>query len=263
MMVLKWFGVVFALLMLSGAAFGQYQPVNIVSDQVVYHPETGLIDFRIEFASTPDLDTMDQFGRRKDEFLYGISFDDSTWWQRFKDYFTLPDKLFLVKPSDTRKDRVLEVMAIDLRNEQNDHIVGVAPFEQSGNIVTFTLPVSVFGQADGIFAYHLYTINYGGSAIDDPKTQTAGRSFSNSPGDLNTDGQFNVLDVRLSLLLALGLNPLAVAHPYVGDVYKDAKLDVKDTLLLLNAFLGKTPEPSLNLKMCREVSPSRFFACSP
>jgi hypothetical protein len=206
---------------------------------------------------------MDQFGRRRDEFIYDVSFDDSTWWRFYKNYFSLPETPFMIKPSDTRKDRVVEIMAIDFRNERNNHIIGSAPFEQSGSIVTFTLPSALFGHADGIFAYHLYTINYGGSVVDDPKSQTAGRSFSNSPGDLNTDGRFNVLDVRLSLLLTLGLNPPSVAHPYVGDVYKDAKLNVKDTLVLLNALLGRVPEPSLNLKLCQEVRPdSNFFACS-
>jgi competence ComEA-like helix-hairpin-helix protein len=70
---------------------------------------------------------------------------------------------------------------------------------------------------------------------------------ANALGDINNDGQIDVLDVALALKQVLGLELLSTEHLGIADVNNDGVVDVQDVALILQKSLlliDKFPDTS-------------------
>jgi hypothetical protein len=63
-----------------------------------------------------------------------------------------------------------------------------------------------------------------------------------APGDLDSDGRLTILDVILSLRLALQLQPPTLTQQLIADVNHDGVLNLLDAILILQVAAGQRPD---------------------
>jgi hypothetical protein len=132
----------------------QSNALSILAHQEHFDSGTQTFQFSITLSAAPDFYTVDQFGREKDMFQYWITWQPNplaTW------PYGNPD--VLVRGPEIYVNGTLPVR--DAKGPQDPTsggwgpIRGSVPYALNGTVLTFTIPQSVIGDADGVFQYYL------------------------------------------------------------------------------------------------------------
>lgn len=145
--------------------------VLINSESVVANLDSREALFTIEFNEVPDFFTIDNFGRQADSFQYYIDTDGEL--PVFRNY---PDELDIIirgeeihVAGDIRIRNALPIGSGGSNSGGWGLIRGSVPYTLNGTVLTFSAPLELIGNSDGLFSYHLETYEFGsgnGSAIE-------------------------------------------------------------------------------------------------
>ena len=104
-----------------------------------------------------------------------------------------------------------------------------------GNTSTEQNPVHSYIE-DGPFSISLTVLDYNDNPISEIKTDIIAFNDELILGDLNFDGNLNVLDAILLVSAILNANDLGIIE-YIGDLDSNSQIDILDVILLVNAIL--------------------------
>ena len=139
--------------------------IEIVGESAAVDRDAGIVRFSLEFSGSPDLWTVDEFGRVADSFQYEI---DGDWRAPIG---LPPEGLDAVVRGD--EIRIADALRIrqagfDVAPDPDPDAGGWGavraelPFLLVGNELTFDAPLDVVGDdGDGYFAYRVFTTEYG------------------------------------------------------------------------------------------------------
>jgi hypothetical protein len=141
------------------------RPLHIVYESAVYDPETGNVDFTVQFDRAPNFRKVDQYGRQADSFQYFIVGDDTLPYPQNFDAIIRGDEIQL-------RSRLLPI-----RNSappDPDPAAGgwgtiraTVPFQLHGHVLTFSAALTALTDhsTDGRFTYIVETYSFG-SLVD-------------------------------------------------------------------------------------------------
>jgi hypothetical protein len=143
------------------------EPLDVVSESVVYCPTTGMVHFALRFDRRPDFRTVDEFGRRHDSFQYFIVGDNTQPFPQNYDAIIRGDELTLRRGKGVIPIRRSEPSDPDPASGGWGPIRTVVPLRLRGSVVRFSVPLSALSNhtTEGLFAYELLTVNFG-STVD-------------------------------------------------------------------------------------------------
>jgi hypothetical protein len=158
-----------AVLMLApAAARGAPRPLKVVSESVVYCPATATVQFGVRFNQRPDFRTVDEFGRREDEFQYFIVGDAMLPYPQNYDAIVRGAELTLSGRTGSLPIRRSEPAEPDPVSGGWGPIRATMPVHLKGSRLTFTAPLAALSDhsVDGRFTYELISLNFG-ATVDD------------------------------------------------------------------------------------------------
>jgi hypothetical protein len=132
-----------------------------ISESAVFNPDTGDVNFTIEFNQVPDFLSVDSVGRQANSFQYFIIGDASLPYPENYDAIFRGEEIHIT--GDTLRIR-------DSRPSDSDPIAGgwgairgSVPYSLFGNVVAFSAPLSLISDhsTDGSFRYELESSVYG------------------------------------------------------------------------------------------------------
>ncbi|MEA2506355.1 MAG: hypothetical protein QOH48_973 [Actinomycetota bacterium] len=141
-------------------------PLHIASESAVYHPETGNVDFTLQFDRRPNFRTVDKYGRKADSFQYYIVGDDTLEYPQIYDAIIRGDEINL------------RTHLLPIRNSwpsDPDPAAGgwgsiraIVPYHLRGRVLTLSPPLTAVSDhsTDGIFTYIVGTYRFG-STVDE------------------------------------------------------------------------------------------------
>ena len=135
--------------------------VTVLSRSVLADPFTNTLHFSITFSAAPDFYTVDGAGRQKDEFQFFVRYGTSD--PPFSPY---GNPQVLVRSGEvhtTGQLTVVDAQPYGAGPGGWGPIRGTTPFNLSGQTVTFSMPWSLLGDADGHFQYVLLVVSFGGT----------------------------------------------------------------------------------------------------
>jgi hypothetical protein len=143
---------------------------SIVSQSAVLDPSTQFVDFTIDFNQVPDFITTDEFGRPADTYQYYIFGDTSLPYPAY--YDSIIRGVEAPATTDLIPIRNAAPPVSDPAAGGWGSIRGEVPFTLDGDVLSFTVPLSVISDhsVDGIFSYTLETYTYG-ATTDSVTTQ--------------------------------------------------------------------------------------------
>ncbi len=141
------------------------RPLHIVYESAVYDPETGNVDFTLQFDRRPNFRTVDEYGRQADSFQYFIVGDETLAYPQNFDAIIRGDEVQL-------KSRLLPIRN-SAPTDPNPAAGGwgtiraTIPFQLHGRVLTFSAALNELSDhsTDGRFTYILETYNFG-SLVD-------------------------------------------------------------------------------------------------
>lgn len=155
-----------AILTLAFAASNAAAGIAIVSQSAKLDPSGEAATFTLTFSQSPDFSIADR-GVPTNSFQYEI---DAAWTGVAKDK-PLGALSSVVRGDEIRVAHALRIRSADLHQPDPDPasggwgpVRGTVPFQLSGRTLTFTAPLSMLGDDDGVFAYRVFATNTGASA---------------------------------------------------------------------------------------------------
>src|SRR5262249_29360996 len=140
--------------------------ITVTSRSVLADPFTNTLYFSVTFSGVPDFHTVDGVGRQKDEFQFFVRYGTA-------DPPLLPSShpQALVRSGEVHTTNQLTVVDAQPFGQGPGGwgpIRGTTPYSLTGQTVTFSMPWSMLGDADGHFQYVLLVVNFGATTYMQP-----------------------------------------------------------------------------------------------
>ena len=149
------------VLLLSAFSAAAHADFLFVSQSAVYSAATGDVTFTLQFNQAPDFTTIDQFGRQADSFQYTVFGDLNAPFPGIFDSVVRGDELHL----SGNQLRIRNSVPPDSDPAAGGwgSVRGTVPFMLSGDVLTFTAPLSLLSDhsSDGQLTYLLNTYEFG------------------------------------------------------------------------------------------------------
>lgn len=134
---------------------------QVIAELAVYDPQSGNVEFTVEFDQRPDFRSVDEFGRPADSFQYFIVGDETLGYPDRFDAIIRGVELEL-------KSRLLPIRAATPPDPAPEAggwgaTRAIAPYELHGRTLTFSVALDDLTDhsTDGRFTYILETYRYG------------------------------------------------------------------------------------------------------
>jgi hypothetical protein len=152
-----------AALAAGSATAADTRPFHVVSEQVVYCPTTATVQFTVRFNQRPDFRTVDEFGRREDDFQYFIVGDPALPYPQNYDAIVRGPELTLSGRTGSLPIRRSQPPDPDPASGGWGSIRATVPVHLTGTRLTFTAPLAALSDhsVDGRFTYELWSLNFG------------------------------------------------------------------------------------------------------
>jgi hypothetical protein len=142
------------------------QAVLLINSQsAVVNIDTQEAFFTLEFNQVPDFFSLDEAGRQADSFQYFIDADGGLPVFRGSPYFSELETIIRGEEIHVAGDiRVRNVLPSS--DEPNSGgwgtLRGSVPYNLNGTVLTFSTPLELIGDSDGLFSYRLEAYEFGG-----------------------------------------------------------------------------------------------------
>jgi hypothetical protein len=150
-----------ALLVLAGSRQLEATPFTIVSESAVFDPASTNVHFLVQFSRAPDLFTLDSVGRVADSFQYFIVGDPALGYPERFVTIIRGEEIHIV--GDLIPLRDAHGSDADPHSGGWGPIRGSVPFLQRGNMLEFSVPLSLLTDdgGGGRFLYQVETYEFG------------------------------------------------------------------------------------------------------
>ncbi|MFB2875589.1 hypothetical protein [Floridanema aerugineum] len=138
----------------------------IHSQSAVANLDTQKVIFTIEFNEVPDFFTVDEFNRQADSFQYYIDADGNLPVFGGSPYYSGLEAIIRGAEIPVAGDiRVRNVFPSSDEPTSGGwgSFRGSVPYTLNGTVLTFSTPLQLIGDSDGLFSYQLLLTEFGGS----------------------------------------------------------------------------------------------------
>lgn len=137
----------------------------INSESVVANLDSREALFTIQFNEVPDFFTVDSAGRQADSFQYYIETDGELPVFRGSPYYSELDIIIRGEEIHVAGDiRIRDALPIGSGGSNSGGwglLRGSVPYTLNGTVLTFSAPLELIGDSDGLFSYRLEAYEFG------------------------------------------------------------------------------------------------------
>lgn len=156
-----------AALLTLGIGGAAQAALKINSQSAVVNVDTQQVSFTIDFNEVPDFFSVDTFGRQADAFQYYIRpdgklpvFEGSPYYSQLSTIIRGPE---IFVNGDIRVRDVFPIGSSEPNSGGWGPLRGSVPYTLNGTVLTFSSPLELIGDSDGLFSYQLLLTEFGGS----------------------------------------------------------------------------------------------------